>query len=294
MVTMKCVVCQRRARPRSIYCGRCRLLVRRDEFLKRRAALIEAYDRSVDAFRCRWSSVVLGERDNADPFNLCFDHLVPERASRLVVSSELFNRMKGVIGPEEFPRVIEELASHRAGEPFDRGVVPFIYWAAAVPTRPSPPPGSRLWPEERTPRPYSDCAVCGERSVRHSIYCSRCRGLIIFDSDEHIPHADALRRAWDPVWGGFVCHYTGLVLDDRDRKSPWYIHFDHRIPGDRNMVVVAAAWVNAMKTALSEDEFWAVILEYDRFLREGGEFDRGVAEFEYWRGRGGAGGWRGG
>jgi hypothetical protein len=28
---------------------------------------------------------------------------------------------------------------------------------------------------------------------------------------------------------------------------------------------------------------WAVVLEYDRYLREGGEFDRDVAEFRWWR-----------
>ena len=38
-----------------------------------------------------------------------------------------------------------------------------------------------------------------------------------------------------------------------------------------------------MKTALPEDEFWAVVTEYNRYLREGGEFDSDVVEFGYWR-----------
>jgi len=47
--------------------------------------------------------------------------------------------------------------------------------------------------------------------------------------------------------------------------------------------VIAAWWVNAMKSALSEEELWKVVIEYDRYLREGGEFDREVVGFEYWR-----------
>ena len=39
-----------------------------------------------------------------------------------------------------------------------------------------------------------------------------------------------------------------------------------------------------MKTALSDSEFWAVVMEYDRYMREGGEFDRHVVDFEYWKG----------
>ncbi len=65
--------------------------------------------------------------------------------------------------------------------------------------------------------------------------------------------------------------------------SPWFITFDHRLPGDRETIVVAAWWVNAMKTALSEEEFWKVVLEYDRYLRGGGEFDRDVVDYDYWR-----------
>jgi len=30
-------------------------------------------------------------------------------------------------------------------------------------------------------------------------------------------------------------------------------------------------------------DIWAVILEYDRYSREGGEFDRDVVDFKYWR-----------
>ena len=38
-----------------------------------------------------------------------------------------------------------------------------------------------------------------------------------------------------------------------------------------------------MKSAMSEEEFGKVVVEFDRYLREGGEFDRKVVEFEHWR-----------
>jgi hypothetical protein len=90
-----------------------------------------------------------------------------------------------------------------------------------------------------------------------------------------------MREAWKE--GGFRCHYTGVPLVEDDPRSPWSL--DHRVPGYAGTLVVAAAWVDAMKTSLSETEFWKVVGEYDRYLREGGEFDRDVAEFEHWRGR---------
>ncbi len=92
-----------------------------------------------------------------------------------------------------------------------------------------------------------------------------------------------MREAWNPAEDGFACHYTGARVDDMDPMSPWFLTFDHRVPGEAGTIVVAAWWVNLMKTALSEDEFWAVVAEYDKFLNRGGEFDRDVVEFKYWR-----------
>ena len=85
--------------------------------------------------------------------------------------------------------------------------------------------------------------------------------------------------------GGFLCHFTGVRVDEGDWGSPWFLTFDHRVPGEGGTLVVAAWWVNMMKSSLSEEEFWRVIGEYDRYLKEGGEFDKNVVEFKYWRRR---------
>jgi hypothetical protein len=88
--------------------------------------------------------------------------------------------------------------------------------------------------------------------------------------------------AWDPVMRAFICYYTGVPLDISDPKNPWYLTLEYRIPGKDATQVVAASWVNAVKTALSEREFWAVVMEYDRWRREGGGFNLGVARYRYW------------
>ena len=54
-------------------------------------------------------------------------------------------------------------------------------------------------------------------------------------------------------------------------------------PPGAGTLVVAAWWVKEMRTALAGVEFWKVVIEYKRCLREGGELDRDICEFRYWR-----------
>jgi hypothetical protein len=93
----------------------------------------------------------------------------------------------------------------------------------------------------------------------------------------------AMKAAWCADEAGFRCHYTGVKLDDSHPMNPWFLTFDHTIPGDKDTVVVAASWVNEMKTSLSEAEFWKIIGEYNRYLSEDGEFDKDIIKFEHWR-----------
>jgi hypothetical protein len=127
-----CAICHRpTVSPWSPYCARCRgHLYNRPENAKRRAALLAAYDRDLDGFRCGYSGAPLEEEDADDPFYLVFDHEVPLRFSGLVASSALLNSMKGQLGPDEFPRAVRELAAHRAGRPFDRDRIAFSHWGA--------------------------------------------------------------------------------------------------------------------------------------------------------------------
>ena len=50
---------------------------------------------------------------------------------------------------------------------------------------------------------------------------------------------------------GFVCFYTGMTLDMKNPKNPWYCVFDHWIPGDDRRIVLTSFLINDMKTELS-------------------------------------------
>jgi hypothetical protein len=280
---MKCSICPHDALLRSIYCPRCRPLVAtKAESAKRQVALKQDYDGQIDAFRCRWTTLVLDTNDRCGPLSLCFDHIFPLKSSALATSSMLANSMKSSLGPNEFPIAIKHLALHHEGQPFDKDIIGFIYWAEQPIRLAAPFPGRALHPEEITRAVVSSCDICGQPSFPHSIYCPTCRRFVFWGGHDHRPRVRALKMAWDPVLKGFVCYYTGVLLNLTDPRNPWYMTFDHRIPGNDNTQVMAASWVNAMKTALSEAEFWAVIMEFARFLKEGGEFNRNVVRFRYW------------
>ena len=279
---MRCRVCGRETPPWVGYCDRCReIIYGHNEHLKAREALRDAYDPTLDSFRCHYSHVPVDRSGQGNPFSLCLDHIVPVRSSSLVVSSELFNYMKNQLGPEEFPLAVRELAAHRAGRAFDRDLIRFQYWDLKAP-RPSVP--VRPLPAPRPGRVHVDaCVVCGDPPMRWSYLCERCRALV-WNANRNIrARTRALEEAWDPVDRCFRCHYTGARVDDVDQRGPWGLNFEHATPRDNGSIVVSCYWVNLMKRNLSESEFWAVVLEYDRFLREGGEFDRDVAEFRWWR-----------
>jgi hypothetical protein len=282
-LAVKCAICIRQAIPRSIYCQRCRPLVAtKADSVKREKALIEGYDESIDGFRCRWCGVVLDTVNRAGPFSLCFDHLIPQKWSALDPSSMLMNSMKSDLGPDEYPLLTGELARHHNGSPFNRDIVKFMYWNKQVRLPAQSLPSRGVLRLEYTSALQTTCDICGRPSFPHSIYCPTCRRLVFWGGKEHLPRVRALKLAWCPELGCFICYYTGIPLNITDPKDPWYTTFEHRIPGLDETQVMSASWVNAMKTALSEDEFWAVIMEYDRYLREGGEFNKNIVEFRHW------------
>jgi len=127
-----------------------------------------------------------------------------------------------------------------------------------------------------------ECVVCGHATVPYSIYCPRCRWYVFWHGSGHRAYARALREAYDPNADGFVCQYTGVLLDS-EMGRPWSLNFDHVVPGDDSKFAVAAWWVNLMKTDLGAEELWKVVGELDRCWREGGEFDKEICEFRYWR-----------
>lgn len=85
-------------------------------------------------------------------------------------------------------------------------------------------------------------------------------------------------NAFDTISNGFRCYYTGILLEEVNYRSPWYLTFDHRIPGKKGDLVVCALWVNQLKSFLTETEFKSVVGELARHIRLGTPFNRNVVD----------------
>lgn len=125
-------------------------------------------------------------------------------------------------------------------------------------------------PQVPTPRPaptVGTCDVCAAKVTGRVELCARCRRLV--DRIETRKHAvsttpqrrAALKDAWRAGPQKFVCHYSGVELDDLDHDSRWHLVFDHLTPGDGRRLVACAAVINAMKSDLTEAQFKSVVTQ---------------------------------
>ena len=189
------------------------------------------------------------------------------------------NQLKGDLTADEFREAVRQLSRHWTGRTFDPAAIPFEYWSR-VATHPKGPARADK-PAKGAPLP-KECVVCGRKPHPGSIYCPRCRQWTKW-GPEAMERRKAMLAAYDKRKHGFICHYTGLELNDTDPKSPWYVSFDHGIPRKRGGLVVAALWITIMKEDLSRDEFYKVIREQERVFKTGNVFTKGVCRFKYWK-----------
>jgi len=126
------------------------------------------------------------------------------------------------------------------------------------------------------------CCICGDPVwAIHSEYCWDC--AVLSDRMFHIKLSpEAIEGVWDYIRKhGKRCYYTGMLLDLRDPHSPWYLTFDHWIPGDGRKVVITSFLLNVMKSDLSEDEFWDIIDQLVKYKKYGIPIRK--RKFRYWR-----------
>jgi hypothetical protein len=114
------------------------------------------------------------------------------------------------------------------------------------------------------------CWACGEAVHRYNAkYCLRCAKFGERMRTKHFP-AKTIKAIWEYIRRyGYVCYYTGMLLDMENRKSPWYLVFDHWIPGNPSKVVITSALVNDMKSDLSEGEFKDMVCQLADYFRKG-------------------------
>jgi predicted nucleic acid-binding Zn ribbon protein len=276
----QCAICSKATAPHRKYCPRCRKIMKKahSEFVAHREALKAAWNKAADGFLCVYSGVKVDELDPTSPWHISFDHPVPKEPGKLCVTTELFNFMKKDLTSEEFPIAVLELDRVFNGGAFRKNVIPFRLWFRL--------PGPPVHPSEMKTAPFEAgnqvCEICGSPAPKKGKYCSRCNRFILHHSDK-AARIKALKEAWDPKRKGFACRYTKIILEELNFHDPWYITFDHPDPDDPTRLVVAAAWVNGMKTDLTDEEFRAVTGELARHIKTGATFNNGIAEFKCWR-----------
>ncbi len=271
---MPCIICHIPTASRTIYCPRHRrfglLAADNQSVLAIRWAMQDAWVRALDGLTCAYCGVLLNERDPVNPAYATFDHFIPGE-ERLVACCRRCNSMKNALTGPEYQIIVPALADHwETGSPFHKNIVQFDKWDWKRLVLGAPLPPRKVAPFEARIRKYTDCLVCHDVLFPKSRYCGRCRRFITVQRD-NAARCVAMIEAWDPVLRGFRCRYTGVILDEINRLSPWYINFDHLIPG-RPRVAVSSAWSNRMKGVMTESQFRAVVPALAKHMRTGAPF----------------------
>jgi len=224
---MNCLICSKPTLPRCSYDPRCRKLVtsRHADLLKRRTALQKSYSKADDSFHCHYTGAKLEEKATSSPWYIVFDHIIPIPSSALAATGAVINEAKGDLTDEEFKTANIQLRKRKNGGVFDKASIKFQYWSRVA----EPPQlmlGGELLMGEK---PTENCIICGKPSFKGSVYCPRCRRFTQGGKD-CLARRAAMKASYDKEADGFRCQYTGILLDDQNGKSPWYVSFDHKCP----------------------------------------------------------------
>ena len=144
-------------------------------------------------------------------------------------------------------------------------------------------------PKKMPKKMTGKCCQCGRKvfSIK-SIYCRTCSHFSARMSDERFP--PKTRNAfWKTVrrnvrkYGrkkAYVCEYTGQELDVFDKSSPYFLEFDHLVPGDPKKIVMTSAWFNEMKGDLILKEFKGSVVQLYNYWFKGIKIKK--RKFRYW------------
>jgi len=279
-----CCICGAKPRLHSLYCPRCAKLAyggRNDGMGARKKALQQAWNKERQCFVCYYTGAMLEMVDRHSPWYRCFDHRTPGNAKDLVLTTRAINALKSGLTDKEFMAILKEMVRHwEEMTPFDVNVVEFKYWHRN--TRPSR--YDEVAPGKISRAGISHdgiCVVCAGKAAPHHQTCARCLKFVT-KSHEKTARRMALKGAWSAEKGGFICAYTGVTLNDTDRRSPWYVSFDHKTPKKKGDLQVVAYFINIMKAELSDEEFRAFVKEMVKHWTEGSQFNRDIISFKYW------------
>ena len=125
------------------------------------------------------------------------------------------------------------------------------------------------------------CCKCGKPvfSIK-SIYCRTCSHFSARMSDERFSPGTR-ESLWEYICKyGYVCYYTGVDLNVFDESDPYFLEFDHMVPGDPRKIVITSAWFNEMKGDLALKEFKGSVVQLFNYWFKGAKMKK--RKFRYW------------
>ena len=126
------------------------------------------------------------------------------------------------------------------------------------------------------------CCKCGKPvfSIK-SIYCRECSHFSARMSDERVS-PEVRQDLWKYVskYRGYYCFYTGMKLNVFDKADPYFLEFDHLVPGDPRKIVMTSAWFNELKGDLALREFKGSVVQLFNFWFKGIKIKK--KKFRYW------------
>jgi hypothetical protein len=278
----KCIICIHPNIPKSIYCPRCQTIVTSTdhEKLPRRLAAVQAYNQPLDAFLDAFFGVVLNLDDPGHPLYRNFVEIFPGKPNNQLMTSSMGAMIKSDLLYDELLTVVPPLWDHHLkGTIFPRDIIPFAAYNREIPVKPR-----KMAPI--TPHFKSTgytCEVCIRPRDAGAHYCPRCRRLITASHRFSYTEKKAgLKRNYTQDLDGFLCALTGVLLDENNPHDPYFLVYDHIIPGKKELAP-AAFWVNDSKGWLSADQYWKVIGEYANHIRTKEPFDPNIITPKEWK-----------
>ena len=131
-------------------------------------------------------------------------------------------------------------------------------------------------------KPAKKCCMCGKKvfSIR-SIYCRTCSHFSARMSDERFPpKTREIFWSWVRKHKGYYCYYTGQELNVFKESDPYFLEFDHVVPGDPSNIVMTSAWFNELKGDLTLKELRRTILQLYKYWFKGIKIKK--VKFRYW------------
>lgn len=263
-VSRKCDLCGKRflaTHPNKLYCQPCSHFHDRMENLKLSPKAMKGIRRYVRkyGFTCDYSGVSLELKDFASPWHCNFSYPDKRDRNKAVLAAAVFSAMKIELTKPEFRYYVLQLHDNRTKHTKIKKR-PIIHW-------------NRLG--------SGDCCICGQpKFFTQSIYCPTCSNTAHRMKMLRLP-AKTRQAIWNYIRKyGYVCYYTGMPLELKNRHDPWYLVFDHCNPRDPNKVVITSFLVNEMKNELTEDEFWYYIAQLANHFRKGTPVKK--IKLKYW------------